>query len=66
MQQQESKPETTSTSSSAFAAPHVGQAVLLLRRRAGDEVSGLRWRKMLQVADALEGILPLVETLEAR
>lgn len=46
------------------SAALVGQAVLNLRRQARNEISGFRYRKLLNLASALESTLPAIEALE--
>lgn len=49
---------------SPMAAAHMGAAVVALRRRAQDQISGLHTRRLLALADGLEMLLPAVERLE--
>jgi len=64
--EQHSKPESSHTSSPTSAAMHIGQGILLLRRRAQNELSAARWRRMERLADLLEASLPAIEILEAQ
>lgn len=57
---------STPASTVPLAAAYVGQAVLVLRRRAADEVSGRKCKALLHLADVLQHLVGAAEQLEAQ
>ncbi len=48
-----------------LASGHLGQAVLVLRREARDEISSFRANRLLRLAEGIEDrLLPAVQRLE--
>lgn len=62
--QNENRTDFNQSQTLPVATAHMGAAVVALRRRAQNQISGSHTRRLLALAEGIEMLLPAIERME--